>query len=422
MPKLDAQLRKAPLTVAAPPRIVAFFLPQFHEIPENNRWWGKGFTDWTNTQSARSMFIGHNHPRVPSDGRLFDLTEVAELKKQSDDAELAGIDAFCMYFYWFHKQRLLERPLDLYKDLDGVIPFCLSWANENWTRRWDGKDNEVLIAQQYEDQTPAQVYASLKPYFDAPHYLKQGGNPILLVHRAEQLPDPLAYAREWRQLARNDGWPDLHLVATEVVPGIDPTTIGFDAVAEFPPVGRNGLRHAALLPPRGLLRTFSGRLMSYEKIAVSSCRRMDPDFVRYRGVMPGWDNTARRGNDATVYMGQSPERFGWWLRCALRKERNIRGRRGLVFINAWNEWAEGAYLQSDNIHGDGYLKATRGAVESLKIEQGLFEHCPPNTGDITKAWRPSAGHSRSLMNATLSSIGTLVRKIGTLTHRSLPHG
>jgi lipopolysaccharide biosynthesis protein len=383
------------------PRTIAFFLPQFHTIPENDAWWGKGFTDWTNTRAARGIFRGHEHPKAPADDRHYDLTDAKELRHQAEQASQYGINAFCMYFYWFDGHRLLERPLDLYKDMHDALPFCVSWANENWTRRWDGNDREVLIAQNYTPDTPAAVYQSLREYFLAPHYLKLDGRPVLLVHRTDLLPQPREYAAVWNRLAFDDGFPGLHLVAAETRAGIDPRSWDFDAVAEFPPVTRNVLRNAVLLPPADLHRDFSGRLMSYAKVARSSLRRPEPNFTRYRGVMPAWDNTARRATASTIYLGHSPERYERWLAGAIQKETANRGDQGFVFINAWNEWAEGAYLQPDKTHGTRYLEATARAV-GMEFQPSAFDE-QPRVADHGKSWRIHRMHVRSLINAAGSS-------------------
>ncbi|GAA2159162.1 glycoside hydrolase family 99-like domain-containing protein [Pedococcus bigeumensis] len=388
------------------PRTIAFFLPQFHAIPENDEWWGEGFTEWTNTRKATPAFEAHDHPRVPHDEHYFDLTDPAELRSQAELAHRYGVDAFCIYFYWFEGgQRLLERPLDLYREMeDSPTPFCISWANENWTRRWDGRDSQVLVGQDYGPDTAREVYDAFRPYLKAKHYLTQDGRPVLLVHRTDLLPDPAAYAAEWRRLAHEDGLPGLHLVASETRAGIDPREWGFDALAEFPPVSQSGLASAQLLPPKGLDKAFRGRLLSYRKVARNALRRSPAPFVRYRGVMPAWDNSARRGHSATVFIGHTPEIFRAWLTQALRRERQDRQGRGMVFINAWNEWAEGAYLQPDQTHGFGYLEATAAAVRDAADPDSTAMAGPlPASGESIGSVRWHVGHARAVANAAAAS-------------------
>nr|WP_196250722.1 glycoside hydrolase family 99-like domain-containing protein [Cellulomonas sp. JZ18] len=308
------------------PRTVAFYLPQFHAIPENDRWWGEGFTEWTNVRRARPQFAGHDQPRVPTDLGWYDLTDPEVLARQSRLALDHGVDAFCFYYYWFSGHRLLERPVDDFVAGGVPMPFCLSWANENWTRRWDGKARDVLMAQEYTAESEAAVFADLARYLADPRYLRVRGAAVLLVHKVEDLPDPRRLAATWRAAADAAGVGPLHLVATETVRGLRPHDLGFDAVAEFPPVGSNTLGVARLRPLDHGGVDFRGRLLSYPRVARRFARRRDPDFVRYPGVMPAWDNTARRGERATIFVGSSPELYARWLRAARRREASARGR------------------------------------------------------------------------------------------------
>ncbi|MEV7431935.1 glycoside hydrolase family 99-like domain-containing protein [Nocardioides sp. NPDC092400] len=351
-------------------RTIAFYLPQFHPIPENDEWWGVGFTEWTNVSNARPQFIAHNHPRTPANLGYYQLPEQGIMERQSELASENGVDAFCFYHYWFDGRRLLERPVDYYRDSRGNIPFCLAWANEPWSRRWDGKQHDILMPQTYGEGWHKQFFEDTLPYFQSPHYLRHRNKPILLVHRAYDLPDPNAVTREWRRLAVSSGFEGLYLIAAETRWGLDPRLLGFDAAAEFPPVGANSLRSARLRAPAGLLPEFRGRLFDYNKLADRFACRRESVFVRHRGVAPGWDNTARRGSSATIYMNSTPEEYQRWLSQAIAAESAARGEDGLVFINAWNEWAEGAYLEPDNSHRDLYLRATKAAVRESKALDG----------------------------------------------------
>lgn len=341
-------------------RTVAFYLPQFHAIPENDAWWGEGFTEWVNVRRARPSFDGHQHPRVAGELGEYDLTNPEVYTQQTRMARDGGIDGFCMYYYWFNGRRLLEQPIESWRANAELLPYCLSWANESWTRRWDGKSHDVLMSQDYERGFVKQLFNDLLPHFNAPHYLRQDGAPILVVHRAELIPDVRRVASELRALAREAGLPNLHLVASETTPGLRPHSLGFDAIAEFPPVGANTFSTVELRPLTRIDPTFRGRLMSYDKLVRKFSTRRDPSFVRYRGAAPGWDNTARRQQAATVYVGASPQAFARWLQGARAAEQRQRGETGLVFINAWNEWAEGAYLEPDAQFGHDYLRASAG--------------------------------------------------------------
>jgi lipopolysaccharide biosynthesis protein len=342
------------------PRTLAFYLPQFHAIPENNQWWGEGFTEWTNVRKALPQFDGHDHPRVPTELGYYDLSDPEEvMARQARSAKQNGVDAFCFYTYWFDGHRLLESPVDAHCRSEEAFPFCVSWANESWTRRWDGKESEVLMPQTYAPGFASELFSDFLPYFSHPSYVRVDNKPVFVVHRVDQIPNPHQVAAEWRQLAIAAGLTGIHLVAAETKWGLDPRSFGFDAVAEFPPVGSNTLSSTWRAPLRNLKNDFRGRILSYEKLVDRFTRRPEPAFIRYPGVAPGWDNTARRNTAATVYVGSTPESYRSWLSTARSRETALRGGTGLVFINAWNEWAEGAYLESDATWGDKYATATR---------------------------------------------------------------
>ena len=337
-------------------KIVTFYLPQFHQIPQNDAWWGEGFTEWVNVRRAQPQFDGHAHPRVPAAGE-YDLSQPGILADQSALARQHGIDAFCLYFYWFDGQRLLERPLEDYRRDPSLLPYCISWANESWNRRWDGKEHEVLMPQSYPPGFAEEIFEAWYPHLVAPHYLRHRDRPIVLLHRADLVPEVARVVKAWRHLASERGLPGLYVVGAETKPGLDPRPLGLDAVAEFPPVGANTLRTAQLRPVAGVKPEFRGRLLSYDRLARRYMARATPPFVRHRGVTPMWDNTARRGRHATVFIGSTPARFRQWITRACKDEESLRGREGLLFVNAWNEWAEGAYLEPDTQHGDAYLRA-----------------------------------------------------------------
>jgi len=385
-----------------PVRTVAFYLPQFHSIPENDRWWGEGFTEWTNVRRAQSAFDGHDHPRQAGVLGEYNLRDASVLHSQAELAAANGVDAFCIYYYWFSGKRLLESPLDDYLERGPDFPFCISWANENWSRRWDGKDHEVLIAQSYDASTAADVFADMRRYLVDPRYLRVEGRPVIVVHRVDHIPDVRRLTDTWRRLAEEAGLGPIYLVAAETRRHLDPRAVGFDAVAEFPPVGANTLGSALLVPPRGLDRAFRGRLMSYARTAERAMRRKTPQFRRHPGVMPAWDNSARRGMKGTVYVGASPELYGRWLAEARRREGEQKDAR-LVFVNAWNEWAEGAYLEPDATHGSAYLEATR------------RDWVPTGAVPPSRVGMPSLGWIRSL---ALSAAATGLNAVRWLRDRA----
>lgn len=393
------------------PRAIAFYLPQFHSIPENDAWWGPGFTEWTNVARARPLFSAHDHPRKAGVLGEYDLTNPEVYKIQTRLAREFGVDGFCMYFYWFDGKRLLEKPVEAWRESPDLLPYSLSWANESWTRRWDGKERDVLMPQSYKEGFAAELFESVLPHFRAPHYIKHAGFPVFMVHRVDLIPNAREFARELRTLSMAAGLPGIHLVAAETKPGIRPEVYGFDAVAEFPPVGANTLATAAIRPVAGLSPRFRGRIMSYEKLRKKFQRRRPArGFVRYPGVVPGWDNTARRGELATIYHGATPQSYGAWLQAAKRSEARMRGSEGFVFINAWNEWAEGAYLEPDATNGDAYLRATR--VSDVQSAPGATKPRQP-----TGLGLPSPAQLRSISVAAAGSALALRRVVANRLSR-----
>lgn len=347
-------------------RLIAFYLPQFHEIEENNKWWGNGFTEWKNVVKARPNFIGHRQPREPANYLgYYNLMDKEIMLKQFALARQHGINGFCYYYYWFNGKRLLEAPIErLISDETLDFPFCLCWANENWTRRWDGNDNEILIGQNHCEADDVAVINDLIRYFKAKTYIKVNGRPVLAVYRVDLFPNFKKTANVWREVCRRQEIGEIYLVMVEshdlVHKKINPSEFGCDASIEFPP-----LNMAEQIEPSGSVinENFSGAVGDYQKTALAYCARPYPNYKRFRGVMPGWDNTARRQNNSFCFEGSSPGIFQAWLEFAIEKTRHqMHGDEQLVFINAWNEWAEGAYLEPDKHYGTQYLEAVRNAV------------------------------------------------------------
>jgi lipopolysaccharide biosynthesis protein len=354
-------------TPPSEPRVVAFYLPQFHPIPENDRWWGEGFTEWTNVRRARPNFAGHDQPRVPADHGYYDLREPAVRARQAALARDHGVHAFCYYYYWFGGHRLLERPLEEVRASgEPGFPYCLCWANENWTRRWDGADHEVLIANEPSPANDARLIRDLIPHLRDPRYLRVDGRPLLIVYRINTLPDPAATVALWRDLCRREGVGELYLGAALTYDTGDPTRIGFDAAVEFPP---HGIRTPAVNERVDLVNPeFRGTIVDYRQFVVDTLAEPSRDYRVHRTVMPGWDNTARRQNDALTFVNASPEVYEVWLAETVARtlRENPPGER-LVFVNAWNEWAEAAYLEPDARYGRQYLLATRRALAAAAV-------------------------------------------------------
>jgi len=352
------------------PRLIAFFLPQFHPVPENDLWWGKGFTEWANVSKAEPNFVGHYQPRLPADLGYYDLRLLEVLQEQADLAQRYGVHGFCFYYYWFGGKRLLERPIEQLLQSDRPdIPFCLCWANENWTRRWDGLEKEVLIAQAHSDEDDMAVIEDLIRYFKDDRYIRIDERPLLVIYRPTLFPDFVKTAARWREVCRERGVGEIYIAMVEsfelAKSGSHPSLYGCDATIEFPPGGLVKPK-----PPTGeLLKPgFSGHSADYRELAVSYASRPAPGYTRFKGVMPGWDNTARRQEAGNCFEHSTPGAFQAWLEEAIAETREQHfGDERLVFINAWNEWAEGAYLEPDRRFGHTYLEAVRNALDASRL-------------------------------------------------------
>ena len=345
-------------------RLIAFYLPQFHPIPENDRWWGKGFTEWRNVAGAVPNFEGHYQPRVPADLGFYDLRLPDTMRAQSDLARRYGVHGFCYYYYWFGGKRLLEAPLEMrLRDRTNDFPFCVAWANENWTRAWDGMERQVLISQHHSDSDDRKVIGDLMRHFEHPAYIHIDGRPLLLVYRTTLFPDIRRTSDLWREAARRSGVPEPYLALMETfghaIERPDPALNGFDASVEFPP---HEMGSEIPLPAPRLNPGFTGTVHDYPKTALRCLARPHPGHTCFRTVMTGWDNTARRQDNAVVFVNSSPGHYRAWLEEVIADTlRQNAGEERIAFINAWNEWAEGAYLEPDLRYGHAFLEATRDA-------------------------------------------------------------
>jgi GT2 family glycosyltransferase/2-polyprenyl-3-methyl-5-hydroxy-6-metoxy-1,4-benzoquinol methylase/glycosyltransferase involved in cell wall biosynthesis len=348
--------RTAPPAERSDVQLIAYYLPQFHPIPENDRWWGKGFTEWRSVTRAYPHFDGHYQPRIPGELGYYDLRIVDVMRRQVELAKLYGIHAFCFHFYWFAGKTLLETPIRNYlENRDFALPFCLCWANENWSRRWDGSENEVLIAQKHSPEDDIAFLRHLNQYFQDERYLKIDGRPVLTVYRPSLFPDAAGTLQRWRGLARELGYPGLYLIATNAFGFNDYKQFGFDALSEFPPhhVHTTNIQNTLELSK---FRT-GLRIRSYEEIVESERNRAGSQGSVHPGIMLSWDNSARRPANGEIIHGSTPALFKRWLKqCFSRAQSNAVNER-LVFINAWNEWAEGTYLEPDRRFGYAYLSA-----------------------------------------------------------------
>ena len=356
-------------------RFLAFYLPQFHPIPENDAWWGTGFTEWRNVAAARPAFRGHDQPHVPADLGFYDLRIPEVREAQADLAKAHGIDGFVYYHYWFNGRRLLERPFDeVLASGSPDLPFALCWANENWTRVWDGSAREVLLAQEHSEADDRAHLRSLVPALRDERYIRVDGRPLLMVYRTGLLPDPRRTAAAWRDEARRAGLGDLYLARVEALgEKADPAELGFDAAIEFAPDAADVPAHlgdSRVWEPLRKHGLAPGRLrhhvVPYAGVVERLSTRARPEYLRYPCVTPSWDNSARRKHSALVLQGSTPEQYGAWLAKTCERFEPPSATENVVFVNAWNEWAEGNHLEPDQRWGKAYLEAHREVAQRYR--------------------------------------------------------
>lgn len=366
-------------------KTIAFYLPQFHPTPENNRWWGEGFTEWTNVAKAKPRFGGHYQPHIPRDLGFYDLRVKETRESQVEMAKRFGIDAFCYYHYWFEGKRLLHRPLDdllEWPDLD--MPFCLCWANESWARNWTGEERKVLIQQRHSLEDDRNHIVFLEKFFRDPRYLKIEDRPVFIVYRTDLIPHAREMISCWRRHMEHAGFQGIHLIAVRnnfvKQTSADLLAMGFDGVCEFQPLVQDMPRPASYWRIRNrvartLNRVFEA-IAGEEASAVSiseirDYRRMVDRAVSrygsgYQGpifptIFPSWDNSPRRRDGARIIQNLDAGLFGRWAQAAMRHLHAYPEKERLLFVNAWNEWAEGCHLEPDHRMGTSFLEALRDA-------------------------------------------------------------
>jgi len=359
----------SPSPISTDIRAIAFYLPQFHAIPENDEWWGKGFTEWTNVRRARPQYEGHYQPHVPHpDLGYYDLNDPEVMEKQAAMARSVGIEGFCYYYYWFNGRRLLNMPTDrMLATGRPDFPFCFCWANENWTRTWDGGDKEILIAQEHSTESDERFILDLLPVFRDPRYIRVDGKPLLVVYRPGILPDPSAAARHWRETCRREGIGEIFLARVQMfdweLEGRDP---GYDTVIQFAPVSMPSspnLRDSVRLHDPA---KFMGVVCDY-RFSAANYTSEPVGLKLWPGVCPSWDNTARRMERGHSWVHSTPETYHSWLSTAVQQARQtLPSQHRFVFINAWNEWGEGCHLEPDKKYGYAWLNATRFALTDRK--------------------------------------------------------
>jgi GT2 family glycosyltransferase len=351
--------RSAPLQA----KVLAFYLPQFHAIPENDLWWGKGFTEWRNVCRGTPRYLGHYQPRIPRDLGFYDLSSPGIVQRQIELARAVGIYGFCYYFYYFGGRRLLEKPIEqMLVDPSCDFPFCLVWANENWTRRWDGQEEEVLMSQAFEDDSDDHFVGTLARYFNDSRYIRVQGRPLFFIYRQDIIPNVRTRLETWRQKLRalgHDPW----ILMAQSFNNLDPRAAGFDGAVEFAPHKLWDRIAPITSQVRKLDPDFTGEVYDYDEIVKASIEEPWPEFPLIKTAVPSWDNDCRRQGTGRSLANSSPLAYGQWLRALVEQARTHGfANEPLVCVNAWNEWGEAAYLEPDVFYGSAYLNATARAL------------------------------------------------------------
>lgn len=401
---------------------IAIYLPQFHPIPENDKAWGEGFTEWTNVRKAKPLFEGHYQPHVPhEDVGYYDLRDPEVMVRQAAMAKAYGIYGFAFYHYWFNGKRLLETPLDnMLKTGTPDFPFLYIWANENWTKRWDGLDNEVIIKQDHSIEDDINHIRFLcKNVFSDKRYITIDGKPVFMVYRTELLPDIKETARIWREEAKKFGFKDLYLVRVENFRNdINPLEIGFDAAMEFAPDSRS-----VDFNQSKVIDSQNNTTHNLQSTVVNMVFKPERNFPWFRCVAPCWDNSARKSAGATIHVNNTPHLFQMSFYGASQyTKRKFNPNSQFVFINAWNEWGEGCHLEPDVKNGYTYLEmipevlAEKNLIEYVRFLEAILKTSVENQielDNLRKAYlKITSSNGHKLMEGVLKNF----RKIKRLFH------
>lgn len=356
-------------------KMLAFYLPQYHTFKENDEWWGEGFTEWVNVRKGEPRFDGHYQPRVPhKDIGYYSLEDIDTLKQQARLAKQHGIYGFCFYYYWFSGKRLMEKPVDMLLEHPEIdLPFCLCWANENWTRTWDGQAKNVLIGQEYSYEDDELFIKDIKKYVDDSRYIRIDGKPVIIVYNPGEIPDCEHTFKQWRRYAKEYGIGDILLwtcqTANHTAAELNIEDY-IDAEVEFPPHNtwkeQFGVRDVDL-------HGGSAFIYNYDKVVDYQIEKMekesDTKVPIYRCCTMGWDNSARRKQNWFAYYGYSLKSLYKWVTSIVKtSKQRFEDKECFAFINAWNEWGEGTYLDPDCRYGYANINTVSKALFELPLE------------------------------------------------------
>lgn len=349
-------------------KAIAIHLPQFHPIPENDEWWGKGFTEWANVAKAQPLFKGHYQPHLPADLGFYDLRLEEARVAQAELAKKYGIYGFCYYHYWFNGKRLLNRPLDdMLKTGTPDFPFMLCWANENWTRRWDGADQEILMEQNYTDEDHRDHATFLcKNFFQDKRYIRINGKPVFIFYKANLIPNLKNIVRIWKETCIQHNLKGLYLLCMDNFTDEPAEAFGFDGSIHFHPDFRYFKGHQAPLKDK-VVKKITGKESVHYKHHVEDYedyfnrvfeKSKNKSAQIFPGITPMWDNTARKKKGGIIFTNSSPEKYGKALSRTLNEYATKEATDRFLFINAWNEWAEGNHLEPCVRYAHRYLEET----------------------------------------------------------------
>ncbi len=372
-------------------RPIAFYLPQFHPIPENDNWWGTGFTEWTNVTKAKPLFKGHYQPQLPADLGFYDLRVPEVREQQAQLAKDNGIYGFCFYHYWFNGKQILERPFqDILKSGTPDFPFMLCWANENWTKVWSGGENDILLKQKYSDEDDLEHIKYLLPIFKDKRYITIDNKPVIAIYRSTNIPDASKTIKIWREEAKKIGM-ELYICRVESFgeAGKDFLTPGFDAAIEFEPNGQLRDSYRTIIKKKMINRVLNklyqftpnfikekfnspsrkGTILDYKEYMDYSLQQPAKKYKYFPAVTPMWDNSSRKQKDYVILKNSTPEYYEEWIHEKLKGYSPYSKDENLFFINAWNEWAEGNHLEPCVKWGHQYLQATKRAFNKSENDR-----------------------------------------------------
>jgi lipopolysaccharide biosynthesis protein len=373
----------------AVPKLIAFYLPQYHPIPENDIWWGKGFTEWRNVVKGRPRFRGHYQPHIPADLGFYDLRLEETRIAQATLAKEYGLTGFCYYHYWFNGKMLLEKPFnDVLESGVPDFPFCFCWANENWTKRWDGMDKDILMEQNYEEYDIEKHFNWLERAFSDKRYIKINGKPLFLIYNTIGIPNIQDKITTWKKLAIDRGFPGMYIASVKSLRNkltdFEIMDLGFDSLVEFIPGGEESIPVKISSLPRQYINAIINKIIilmglqkkikllprtfvfDYKSMVSKIIERKPSKYKTFPCVLPGWDNSARK-QDSAVLQNDDEILYGKFLESSFEKVQAYPEDEQIVFINAWNEWAEGCHLEPDLRNGKKFLEATLNAVKKQSL-------------------------------------------------------